>query len=812
MSTKRIVSAIGIVLLLVCIEVGAQTKQQATSKEKKKQTTDSSMQYAIPPIFDAASDFHEGLAAVRIDDKWGFIDKTGKVVIEPQFNELQHEFYAEFSEGLVAVNFEKAKFAKSSRPEEETFKWGFVNKQGKIVIDPKFWAEIRKPPLFSEGFAAVILEVKNPHYVHISTDYGTKYGFIDKTGNIVIEAKYDKAENFSNGIAKVKIDGKWGFIDKTGTVVIPLRYDEIEDFNNGLARAKINEEWGFIDIAGNEVIPFAFSSLTDFIDGIAVAEKNGKQFFINKTGNRISNKEFSSLSAFNDGLACFEEEEKYGYINEKQEIVFEVNRVKNSKDKESRRFADWLFESFYGCKNKSFSNGLALRPYSEEKTDYDPKQRFGYTNKKGKFVINPIFSYASRFENGFAQVGQQGKGYFLINKSGDRVSAYFSEIFSGSEGLALVKNNDKYGFIRDPAHDSSDSAKKPHAKLNLTVSATKPVSDGSFTISVHTNTDTSSLKVNDEEYGGRKNGSYKIKKVARIGQDTDFVITAIDVDGNSDSKTISVSRQLAPNNPNQIASLKPENLKFAPKRDAVAIIIGIQNYKRVPKAEFSASDAKEFYEYAVRSLGVRQEKIKILLDEDADDVNIIKAFQNWLPLQVNKDKTDVYVFFSGHGLPSSDGKSLYFLPHGVDKELLSRTAVGQADVINALASSKPKTVTMFIDACYSGQTRSGDVLVADARPLALKNETISLPDNFAILTASANDQISSSSRELKHGIFSFYLMKGMEGEADINKDGKITLGEMHEYLSDKVSRQAMALNRQQTTQLTGDGGRVLLAR
>ena len=83
------------------------------------------------------------------------------------------------------------------------------------------------------------------------------------------------------------------------------------------------------------------------------------------------------------------------------------------------------------------------------------------------------------------------------------------------------------------------------------------------------------------------------------------------------------------------------------------------------------------------------------------------------------EATDIY---AGHGLPSTDGKSLYFLPYGVDKQYLARTAVGQKVVIAALVAAKPKTVTMFIDACYSGSTRSGEILVADARPVNLKVE------------------------------------------------------------------------------------------
>jgi len=200
------------------------------------------------------------------------------------------------------------------------------------------------------------------------------------------------------------------------------------------------------------------------------------------------------------------------------------------------------------------------------------------------------------------------------------------------------------------------------------------------------------------------------------------------------------------------------------------------------------------------------------VDEDADEVNIVKAFRNWLPLQVTKNKTDVYVFYSGHGLPAPDGKSLYFLPHGVDEELLDRTAIAQKEIITLLTAATPKSVTMFIDACYSGKARGGETLLASAKPIALKADTNVFPSNFTVISASANDQISSSSPELKHGIFSFYLMKGMEGDADGNRDGKITAGEMQEYLSDKVSRQAMSMSRKQDTQLVGVANRVLMGR
>lgn len=349
-------------------------------------------------------------------------------------------------------------------------------------------------------------------------------------------------------------------------------------------------------------------------------------------------------------------------------------------------------------------------------------------------------------------------------------------------------------------------------RINLQVTNTQPNSEGDFVINIQTGTDTASLKINGEELGGRADGNYIIKKVARAGQETKFTIIAKDTNGNTDSKNISVTRQVTASNTIKYAELNPALVKTQPSKDAVAIIIGIQNYKRVPKAEYANNDAQAFYDYAIRALGVKPENIKLLVDEQADEVEILSAFQNWLPVKVRKQKTDVYVYYSGHGLPSDDGNSLYILPYGADKQFIAKTAINQQEVVAALQAAQPKSVTMFMDACYSGQIRTGENLIASARPIAIKSNAQLFPAEFTVITASQSDQIASSSADFKHGIFSYYLMKGMEGDADENKDNKITVGEMQSYLQDMVGRKAMSVNRKQIPQLTGDANRVLVGR
>jgi len=384
------------------------------------------------------------------------------------------------------------------------------------------------------------------------------------------------------------------------------------------------------------------------------------------------------------------------------------------------------------------------------------------------------------------------------------------DIHSRVAGIQKLMNKDPLKLEEKP-YEVARQADKSSGSLFLEVIASAPDASGMTSITIQTHADTSSLKVNNDELGGRTDGNYTVKRIARIGQETKFVIAATDIYGNTDSKTISVVRQTVDSKV-IFSPLNAANVKQQTAKDAVAIIIGIEKYKRVVKADYANADAQDFYDYAIRALGIKPENIKLLVDEGAGDVEILGALKNWLPLKVKKSNTDIYVFYSGHGLPSEDGKSLYLMPFSVDKNFIERTAINQQEIIASLQAVQPKSVTMFLDSCYSGQTRGGETLLASARPIALKVTDNAYPANFTVISASAPDQLSSSSPELKHGIFSYYLMKGMEGEADLNKDNKITVAEMQEYLTDMVGRQAMGMNRKQQPQLFGDPERVLVGK
>jgi hypothetical protein len=303
-----------------------------------------------------AAPFSEGLAAIASDvnlsgfsselckaSKWGFIDASGRLVI-PERSHLgqAHSQEPRFSEGLAGkgtVFLDKAggiaiegvhnnkvlwsctgDFHEGlARVGEDCYyrsdaKWGFVNKTGKLVL-PMNWTAVGN---FSEGLARV--------------EQHKRAGFIDKSGRLVIPMEWDTAncciyvtplmESFNNGLAAVRRNDHWGFIDKTGNIIVPLRWGMAYPFREGLAAVESGDKWGFIDTAGKVVIPLTFDDAEPFADGLAAVKAGKTPAYIDKTGKMvIVLPSASELESFRDGLARVKFDSRWRLINKRGEAV-----------------------------------------------------------------------------------------------------------------------------------------------------------------------------------------------------------------------------------------------------------------------------------------------------------------------------------------------------------------------------------------------------------------------------------------------------------------------------------------------------------
>ena len=290
------------------------------------------------------------------------------------------------------------------------------------------------------------------------------------------------------------------------------------------------------------------------------------------------------------------------------------------------------------------------------------------------------------------------------------------------------------------------------------------------------------------------------------------MIKATDQWGNESTKLVKVKVDI-----NRAAIVKkleplnPLNIKVKSSDNKIALIIGIENYEGITKATYANLDAKYFNEYTRQVFGVKNENIKLLIDDDATLTKTNVALYKWLAGKIRANQTDLIIYFAGHGLATNDGKELYFLPQDGDPDLLKRTAISRTELFKEIVNLEPKSVTMFLDTCYSGVSREEETLLATARPIRIVADNEGkIPDNFTIFSASQLNQISSGLKGAKHGIFSYYLMKGLEGKADTNKNKEITNGELLAYMDQNVSQKALELGRQQNPSLAGNPDQVLV--
>ena len=347
---------------------------------------------------ESAYPFSDGMAKVSTGGKYGFIDKTGKIVIEPRYSDAK-----DFAEGYVPVKENK---------------WYYIDKTGKKLSSLEF----EQANVFSEGLASVKIN--------------GKYGFINKSGEIVIKPQFDEAyayglNMFKDGLALINANGKFGFIDKSGSMVIKTQYSAVQDyyglgpFKNGIACVDLSaNDCIFIDKEGKQVFDKTFNFSEGFKEDFAVVmhgvrlgtgRYTNQYGFIDKSGNQITEMKYNIAHSFSDDLAQvgFWSNDgqaqpflKIGYIDKKGTTVIEPK---------------------FGVGSQDFSEGLAV---------VEVNAKYGYIDKGGNLVIKPTFDQANKFTDGIASV-KNGDKWAIIDKTGKIIVKLKYEPSKLSDGLIL---------------------------------------------------------------------------------------------------------------------------------------------------------------------------------------------------------------------------------------------------------------------------------------------------------------------------------------------------------------------------------------
>ncbi|MBI5886258.1 MAG: ankyrin repeat domain-containing protein [Deltaproteobacteria bacterium] len=253
---------------------------------------------------------------------------------------------------------------------------------------------------------------------------------------------------------------------------------------------------------------------------------------------------------------------------------------------------------------------------------------------------------------------------------------------------------------------------------------------------------------------------------------------------------------------------EPPVIRIGINKNAYAIVIGIEQYRQsLPKADYAEHDAQVMTEYLTKVMGYPEVNVVTLINDHATNVDFAKYFEKWLLNNVEKDGT-VFVYYSGHGAPNPKTGDAFLVPYDADPAFIEETGYSIKRLYDALGKLPAKNIVVAMDSCFSG-AGGRSVIAKGARPLVmnLDKDVKSLPWNMTVLSASSGDEISSTYDEKGHGLFTYFFLKGLKGEADANGDNRIDTAELFEYLKPNVTRTARkAYNNEQSPQMFAPAG------
>lgn len=217
-----------------------------------------------------------------------------------------------------------------------------------------------------------------------------------------------------------------------------------------------------------------------------------------------------------------------------------------------------------------------------------------------------------------------------------------------------------------------------------------------------------------------------------------------------------------------------------------AVIISNEKYQMEKPVQYAENDGKMFAEYCKKTLGLPEKNVHFVTNAT---LNNIKHEIKWLQdvITVYNGDAKIIFYYAGHGIPDEQNKSAYLLPiDGYGSDVTTGYAL--EDLYKALGSLPSKSVTVFLDACFSGAKRDGEML-ASARGVAIKVKQATPVGNIVVFSAAQGDETAYPYKEEEHGLFTYYLLKKLQ-----ETKGDVTLGELGDYIKTQVERQSIVIN------------------
>jgi hypothetical protein len=254
-------------------------------------------------------------------------------------------------------------------------------------------------------------------------------------------------------------------------------------------------------------------------------------------------------------------------------------------------------------------------------------------------------------------------------------------------------------------------------------------------------------------------------------------IRAVDADGSSSEKALTIHCEES-------------------RKNVWAVVIGINDYRKAPQLKYAVNDAKAFYDYLVMKSQIPRENVTLLLNNEASLGNLRSTLGTHLKNKAGPEDM-VILYFAGHGAtegdvtsPDGDGLEKYLLPADADLKDLYASALPMREISYILQRIRSERLVFIIDSCYSGAS-GGRTVKTDGKRASISDrflDRVVSGKGMIIMTASGANEVSVEKDDLRHGVFTYFLLDGLGGKADIDRDGLITVDEAYDYVSKNVPK------------------------
>ena len=256
-----------------------------------------------------------------------------------------------------------------------------------------------------------------------------------------------------------------------------------------------------------------------------------------------------------------------------------------------------------------------------------------------------------------------------------------------------------------------------------------------------------------------------------------------DVDTEKDIVTVSQDNVEVQNN----VSISDVDVNIPVSRrnqnNTFALIIANENYKRESNVPYAINDGSVFRKYCQETIGIPQSNVHYIEDATLND---IRAELNWIRKvsEVYEGEASLIIYYAGHGIPDEKTRESYILPVDAYGSDIS-TAYSLQTLYSTLSEFPTKSTVVFLDACFSGAQRSGEMLDS-TRGVAIKAKPYTPKGNMVVFSASTGDETAFPYKDQSHGMFTYFLLKKLQ-----ETQGMVSLGELADYIKTNVSRKAI---------------------